>query len=73
MRCMRLFFLLLSVCTATTLISQDASDSPKIGLALSGGAAHGFAHIGVLKYLEEIGLEVDYITGTSMGLSLIHI
>ena len=40
---------------------------PKIGLALSGGAAHGLAHIGVIQYLDEIGLEVDYVTGTSMG------
>ncbi len=40
---------------------------PKIGLALSGGSAHGFAHIGVIRYLEELGIEVDYVTGTSMG------
>jgi NTE family protein len=39
----------------------------KIGLALSGGGARGFAHIGVLKVFDEIGLEVDYIAGTSMG------
>ncbi|MDA8693150.1 patatin-like phospholipase family protein [Saprospiraceae bacterium] len=63
----RLLVLLLSICGASVLTSQDSSDSPKVGLALSGGAAHGFAHIGVLKYFEEIGLEIDYITGTSMG------
>ncbi|HJX70690.1 MAG TPA: patatin-like phospholipase family protein [Bacteroidales bacterium] len=40
---------------------------PKIGLVLSGGAAKGIAHIGVLKVLEEAGLTVDYIGGTSMG------
>lgn len=40
---------------------------PKIGLALSGGAAHGLSHIGVIQYLDEIGIDVDYITGTSMG------
>lgn len=40
---------------------------PKVGLALSGGAAKGFAHIGVLKVLEEAGIVPDYITGTSMG------
>lgn len=34
---------------------------------LSGGSAHGLAHIGVLKILEEEGVHVDYITGTSMG------
>lgn len=40
---------------------------PKIGLALSGGGAKGFAHIGVLKVLEEIGMPIDCISGTSMG------
>lgn len=40
---------------------------PKVGLVLSGGGAKGFAHIGVLKVLEEIGMPVDYISGTSMG------
>lgn len=34
---------------------------------LSGGGAKGFAHIGVLQVLEEAGLKIDYITGTSMG------
>lgn len=34
---------------------------------LSGGAAHGLAHIGVLKFLEENNIEIDYVTGTSMG------
>ena len=40
---------------------------PKIGLVLSGGGAKGFAHIGVLKVLEEAGITIDYIGGTSMG------
>lgn len=39
----------------------------KVGLVLSGGGAKGFAHIGVLKVLEEAGVRVDYIAGTSMG------
>ena len=39
----------------------------KVGLALSGGAARGFAHIGVLKVLLENGLPIDYIAGTSAG------
>lgn len=38
-----------------------------IGYALSGGGARGFAHIGVLKVLEEEGLRPDYISGTSIG------
>ena len=40
---------------------------PKIGIARSGGAARGIAHIGVLKVLEQAGIPVDVITGTSMG------
>ena len=53
--------------------SQDGvSDQsrPKIGLVLSGGGAKGAAHIGVLKYIEEAGIPVDYIAGTSMGAKL---
>ena len=48
------------------LLSQVQSKS-KIGLVLSGGGAKGFAHIGVLKVLEEAGVKIDYIGGTSMG------
>ncbi len=40
---------------------------PKVGLVLSGGGAKGFAHIGAIKVLEEAGIEVDIITGTSIG------
>lgn len=40
---------------------------PKIGLALGGGAARGFAHIGVIKMLESQGIVPDYIVGTSAG------
>lgn len=39
----------------------------KIGLALGGGGARGFAHIGILKVLEEADITVDMIAGTSMG------
>jgi len=39
----------------------------KIGLALGGGAARGFAHIGVLEVLEKEGIPIDFIAGTSMG------
>lgn len=39
----------------------------KIGLALSGGGARGFAHIGVLKVLLENDIPIDYIAGTSAG------
>ncbi len=40
---------------------------PTVGLVLSGGGARGFAHIGVLKVLEENRIPVDYIGGASMG------
>src|SRR5688572_15127154 len=39
----------------------------KTGLVLSGGGVRGMAHIGVLKALEENGIPIDYITGTSAG------
>lgn len=47
--------------------AQDTIKRPKIGLVLTGGGAKGFAHIGVLKVLEEAGIKIDYIGGTSMG------
>jgi NTE family protein len=40
---------------------------PKIGLALGGGAARGFAHVGVIAALEEAGIKVDVVVGTSAG------
>jgi predicted acylesterase/phospholipase RssA len=40
---------------------------PKVALVLSGGAALGFAHVGFLKVLEEVGIPVDIIIGNSMG------
>lgn len=46
---------------------ETNASRPKIGYVLSGGGAKGAAHVGVLKVLEEVGLEPDFITGTSMG------
>jgi NTE family protein len=40
---------------------------PRIGLALGGGAAKGFAHVGVIAVLEEAGIVPDYVVGTSAG------
>jgi len=50
-------------------MAQSAKDNtpPKVGLVLSGGGAKGLAHIGTLKVLEEAGVQIDYIGGTSMG------
>jgi len=42
-------------------------DRDKVGIALGGGAARGWAHIGVLRALEEAGLKVGIIAGTSIG------
>ena len=53
-----------------TAYAQDTTSvkaRPKVGLVLSGGGAKGAAHIGVLKYIEEAGIPIDYIAGTSMG------
>ncbi|MCU0973546.1 MAG: patatin-like phospholipase family protein, partial [Burkholderiales bacterium] len=47
--------------------SVTRAGRPRIGLVLSGGGARGFAHIGVLKVLEELRVPVDCIAGTSMG------
>lgn len=41
--------------------------TPGIGIALGGGAARGWAHIGVLKALSEAGIKLDYVAGTSIG------
>ncbi|CAG8871537.1 Outer membrane protein assembly factor BamA [Pseudomonas fluorescens] len=60
-----LFCVLLSICCGPLLAAEQAR--PKVGLVLSGGAARGLAHIGVLKALEEQGVRIDAIAGTSMG------
>jgi NTE family protein len=46
---------------------QQASQRPKIGVALEGGGAKGLAHIGVLQWFEDHHIPIDYIAGTSMG------
>lgn len=62
-----LFLLPLTLVSQSSNYADQGKTRPKIGLALSGGSAHGFAHIGVIKYMEELGIPIDYITGTSMG------
>lgn len=49
------------------LQAQPSEQNQKVGLVLSGGAAKGLAHIGVLKALEENEIPIDYVVGTSMG------
>lgn len=40
---------------------------PTVGLVLSGGGAKGAAHVGVIQYMEELGIPIDLVVGTSMG------
>lgn len=48
-------------------MAQDKEYPYQLGLALSGGGAKGFAHLGVLKVLDEKGIKPDIISGTSAG------
>lgn len=65
---MRHFILIVLLFFGATLFAQELDNKDvKVGLVLSGGGAKGLAHIGVLKALEEAGVRIDYIGGTSMG------
>jgi len=58
------------ICSLTIPISgqmQRTDERPKVGVVLSGGGAKGIAHIGALKVIEDAGVKIDYIGGTSMG------
>lgn len=56
-------------CTILLLFfsSNPLNARKKVGLVLGGGGAKGVAHIGALKVLEEAGIPIDYVAGTSMG------
>lgn len=58
-----LSLLVITIC----VFHAQISSAQKTGLVLSGGGARGMAHIGVLKALEENGIQIDYIAGTSAG------
>jgi NTE family protein len=60
-------FILLLFISQFNVNAQNVQQRPRIGLVLSGGGAHGIAHIGVIKVMEEAGLRPDFITGVSMG------
>ncbi|NWE46327.1 patatin-like phospholipase family protein [Pseudomonas gingeri] len=64
---MRRLLSCLLLCLLPLLSHAAEPPRPKVGLVLSGGAARGLAHIGVLKALEEQGIAIDAIAGTSMG------
>ncbi len=63
---LKLTFLILFVALSLVAQEKDVQDI-KVGLVLSGGGAKGLAHIGVLKVLEDAGVQIDYVAGTSMG------
>ncbi|MEG0796449.1 MAG: patatin-like phospholipase family protein [Odoribacter sp.] len=63
MRIYKVILFLLLLCISLQAMPQRK----KVGLVLGGGGAKGAAHIGVLKVLEEAGIPVDYIAGTSIG------
>lgn len=64
--CTICLWLLLTVAMPISAFAQS-TQRPKVGLALGGGSALGIAHAGVLEWLEEHRIPVDYIAGTSMG------
>lgn len=55
------------LCLSQVKENLEIPPNPKIGLSLSGGGAKGFAHIGVLKVIDSLGIKIDYVSGTSMG------
>ncbi len=72
--CVSLLFVISALLATPTALAAgnqcnraEVTNRPKIGLVLGGGGARGYAHVGVLKKLEEMRIPYDYITGTSMG------
>ena len=51
----------------TRILDRTGGERSPVGLVLSGGSARAFAHIGVLRYLEEEGIVPDFIISNSMG------
>ena len=63
MKLQRLFTIIIAV----LMVSGAMASRPKIGLVLGGGGAKGAAEVGALKVIEEAGIPIDYIVGTSIG------
>ena len=63
--CFILFMIILP--DADSAEQASLPERPRIGLVLSGGGARGLAHIGVIKFLDEMRIPIDCISGTSMG------
>ena len=67
MRYLKLSMLVMVVLLCGTMNAETQKGRKKVAVVLSGGGAKGMAHIGVLKVIEEAGIPIDIITGTSMG------
>ncbi len=64
---MKKLILILLLFPLCLVAQKDTTQDVKVGLVLSGGGAKGLAHIGAIKAIEEAGIQIDYISGTSMG------
>ena len=77
MKVNRIILFLFAMLLASNSVVASSADSlsgggrPTVGVVLCGGGAKGFAHIRVLKMIEEAGVPIDYIGGTSSALSLV--
>lgn len=60
-------WLLLAALLLSSTAALSAQERPTVALVLGGGSARGFSHIGLIKALEENGIPIDMIVGTSMG------
>ena len=66
----KVLLVLFALLFAIPLLAQDSLSTrqrPRVGLVLAGGGARGASFIGVLKYLEELDIPIDYVVGSSMG------
>ncbi|WP_347373460.1 patatin-like phospholipase family protein [Aequorivita sp. Q41] len=63
----KVLFILFILISTFSFSQEKEQQDIKVGLVLSGGGAKGLAHIGALKVIEEAGVRIDYIGGTSMG------
>ncbi len=63
----KLLIALIALVASLSFSQEPRPPRPKVGLVLEGGGALGLAHIGVLQWLEEHRVPVDYVAGTSMG------
>ncbi len=63
----KILFIVFLIISAFAFSQEQKTQDLKVGLVLSGGGAKGLAHIGALKVIEDSGVRIDYIGGTSMG------